>query len=340
MRWFGKAKEQTDIFRLVRVNDRIQVELDGKTHLSRIEDIQGDELHVAAPVERGGSPTVRSGQDITVNLFEGMGIKQFYGTVIRVETSRVAIVVVGDLKFVGTIQRREHVRISQKVPVRFRLEEGPDGRAPWFEGATQDISGGGMQIVADSRGIDAIVKGDLLEIELYLPDQSPVKAVGQIVRASSSNPLTATTVRFGVQFVDIGAGERSRIVRYVLRRQADTLSSRREFTACRERVAIQYRGISEGASSGLHSTFTREMSATGLKMALEKGDLAAVGEKLSLYVSLPDMQTVEAEAEIVWMEEGMAGAGEVIGLRFTTIDRQSQQMISQFLTKQTQAKAA
>lgn len=340
MRWFGKAKEQTDIFRLVRVNDRIQVELDSKTYLSRVEDIQGDELHVAAPVERGGPTSVRSGQDITVNLFEGMGIKQFYGSVVRVENSRVATVVVGDLKFVGTIQRREHVRISQKLPVRFRLEEGPDGRAPWFEGATQDVSGGGVQIVAEPRGIDVIAKGDLLEIELYLPDQSPVKAVGQIVRSSSSNPLTATTVRFGVQFVDIGAGERSRIVRYVLKRQADTLSSRREFTSCRERVGIQYRGISEGADAGLHSTFTREMNATGLKMSLERGGSAAVGEKLSLILSLPDTTAIEAGGEIVWMEEGLAGSGEVIGLKFTSIDRQSQQMISQFLARQTQAKAA
>lgn len=340
MRWFGKSKEQTDIFRLVRVNDRIQVELDGKTHLSRVEDIKDGELHVAAPVERGGPPTVRSGQDITVNLFEGMGVKQFYGSVVRVETSRVAIVVVGDLKFVGTIQRREHVRISQKLPVRFRLEDGPDARSPWFEGATQDISGGGLQIVAEPRGIDVMAKGDLLEIELYLPDQTPVKAVAQIVRASSSNPMAATTLRFGVQFVDISAGERSRIVRYVLRRQADTLSSRREFTSCRERVSVQYSGVSEGASAGLRSTFTKEMSATGLKMALEKGDTAAVGEKLSLSLSLPDMQTIEAEAEIVWTEEGLVGGSEVTGLKFTSIDRASQQMISQFLAQQTQAKAA
>lgn len=334
MRWFGKPRERADIFLLAKINDRIQVEAGGRSYLSRIEDIGEGELHIAAPVERGGTVMVRPGQAIRVNLFEGMGIKQFSGQVDRIDTSRIALAVVTGLKYWGSVQRREHVRISQRLPVRFRLEDGPDGEAPWFEGATQDMSGGGIQIVAETRGIDAIVKGDLLEIELYLPEQSPAKAVGQIVRASSPNPLAASHVRFGLQFVEISPGERSRIVRYVLRKQAEILSSRREFTACSRTVPVQYRSISEGASSELRTAHTTEIGLSGLKMAVPKGNPIAVGEKLHLYLAIPDMQTVSAEAEVSWLEEGAGASGSHAGLKLTSIDRQSQQTISKFLDEE------
>mgnify|MGYP001050133550 CR=1 FL=1 len=333
MLWFGKSKEKTDIFRLVRVNDRMQVDIGGKTYLSRVEDIRDGELHIAAPVERGGVTVVRPGLSIVVNLFEGMGIRRFSGRVLRVETGRVETVVVSDLEYLGTVQRREHVRISQRLPVRFRLEDGPNGQAPWFEGATQDVSGGGLQITADARGIDAIVKGDLLEIELYLPDQNPVKAVGQIVRASSTNPLTATTVRFGVQFVEISGGERSRIVRYVLKKQSEMLASRREFTACNQRIPVQYRINEDDALPDLLSTYTRDISVNGLRMALAMGDSQPVGAKLFMYIALPGLQTIEAEAEITWAEEGKSGAPSQVGVKFTNIDRQSQKMIEQFISQ-------
>jgi len=53
--------------------------------------------------------------------------------------------------------------------VRFRFDDNRRHVFCWFEGVTQDISGGGLQITVDCSGIEAIVRRDLLDLELYLP---------------------------------------------------------------------------------------------------------------------------------------------------------------------------
>jgi hypothetical protein len=53
-----RAAEPTDIFGLVRVNDRVQLDIKGRLYASRVEDIQPGEVHVAVPYEQDRMVTV------------------------------------------------------------------------------------------------------------------------------------------------------------------------------------------------------------------------------------------------------------------------------------------
>jgi hypothetical protein len=61
----------------------------------------------------------------------------------------------------GPVQRRDFVRVPDRLPVRFRLDDGQDSVRPWWAGITRDISGGGAKIISPvSRNLK---NGDFVE---------------------------------------------------------------------------------------------------------------------------------------------------------------------------------
>lgn len=332
MWWRKKTEARSDIASRLRVNDRIQLEIDGKTYLSRVEDIQGGDLHVAAPAECGAMKAIRS--DIVVKLSEGMKVRRFSGVIKGARNDRITLLVITDLKCLGTAQRREHVRIPERIPVRFRFDDNRRHVFCWFEGVTQDISGGGLQVTTDRSGIDSILRGDLLDLELYLPDQPLVKATGRVARTPSHDSLFRYTIQFGVQFARISAGDRSRIVRHVLRKQADMLASRRDLVHCCQPISVQYYCIGEGISAGHRMAHATDMSVSGLKMTLGMTDAVAVGISLLLRIELPGI-TIPVQGEVLWLEDGKSGSSGIqAGIRFTDISTKAQLEIDRFLEDQ------
>jgi len=339
MLWRKKTEVLTDIASLVRVNDQIQLEINGKTYLSRVEDIQEGELHVAVPTECIPTGTIRSDQQVVVNVFGGTGISRFSGVVKDLQINRTTLVTITDLKSLGAIQRREHVRIPVRLPVRFRFDDSRNHMFCWFDGVTRDISGGGMQITGDSQGIGSILRGDLLDLELYLPDQPPIEATGRIVRVPSHDPRLNSTMGFGVQFVRISAGDRSRIVRYVLTKEADMLALRRDFVHCCQLASIEYRCVSEDTDGSYKVANATDMSTSGLRMTVGR-DAVAVGRSLLLSIELLGV-AIETQGEVVWLEDGKSGSvGMQAGIRFTNVSTKARQCITKFLEDQGNGEAS
>ena len=129
MLWRKKPVAQVDIFRLVRINDRIRIEIDGRTYRSRIEDISDGELHVAPPVWHGPAGSIWVGQILVLDISEDGGIHRFAGVIKGMRKSRVSLLVLADFRSLGVVQRREHVRITQRIPIQFRLDKRHDACA-------------------------------------------------------------------------------------------------------------------------------------------------------------------------------------------------------------------
>jgi c-di-GMP-binding flagellar brake protein YcgR len=149
-------------------------------------------------------------------------MKSFPGVVKQILPARVPVMSVWEFLDMRVLQRREYVRIADKVPVRFRKEERFNMFGPWSVGVTKDISGGGLQIVGKHSG--DIAAEDFVEIELSLADGKPAQAIARVVRISSWG---AGASNFAVQFVQIHPADRRQIVQYVMSRQSASIETDR-----------------------------------------------------------------------------------------------------------------
>ncbi|MCL6518692.1 MAG: flagellar brake protein [Armatimonadetes bacterium] len=328
MFWRKKTEDRVNIFSLVRVNDRIQLKVYGRAYLSRVEDIRGQELFVGAPVEQNRVRMLPTGREVTVSLFAVHGLQQFSAVVVRMETNRIPLVVLSNFKAIGTVQRREYVRVLQKLPIRYRPLSGPKGGGPWFNGITNDLSGGGVQLTVRHCGLEV---GDLLEIELFLPGEEPISAVGQVVRSTQGYFSILSGQTIGIKFTEIDSAERDRIVRYVFKKQSEMLDSRRSFVRVRQRVEVSYR------RSNKHSFergYTLDMSTGGLRLVALSGESFNTGDILDIWIVLSNSTIIGATGEVVWVGNGKETSAQEqqIGIKFTKIDSESRALLADFLS--------
>ncbi|MCP9450872.1 MAG: PilZ domain-containing protein [Nitrospira sp.] len=87
---------------------------------------------------------------------------------------------------------------------------------------TVNISGGGIGFVASQR----FNAGDRLALRVILPPFTPIQVAAKVIR-SSPDPQGRGFV-LAAEFVDLGADEQDRLVRYVLQTQAERLRTRRK----------------------------------------------------------------------------------------------------------------
>ena len=108
-------------------------------------------------------------------------------------------------------QRRGFFRWTVPLPVRFAVVQ--DARGPQQEALTLDVSGGGLCVPWS----EPIAEGAELELELAL-DEEPVRALARVVDVRP-NPDPPPSFHLALQFVRIADADRSRIVRFVFRKQ-------------------------------------------------------------------------------------------------------------------------
>ena len=169
----------------------------------------------------------------------------------------------------------------------------------------------------------------------HLPGHKPMIVNGRVARAASGDLHHASAHRFGVHYTHIAPGDRSRIVRYVLNTQAAMLAARSDLVQCTRRSTVRYWNVGDSVEENYRIAYATDMSAGGLKMTLEIGEALAVREALRLAIDLGGLETVPAEAEVLWLEDGKPGAGGVqAGLEFKKISPSAEQRITQFLKGQ------
>jgi hypothetical protein len=83
-----------------------------------------------------------------------------------------------------------------------------------------------------------------------------------------------------------------------------------------------------------------DMSTSGIRMTVGTRNAVAVGGSLLLSIELSGV-TVEAQGEVLWLEDGKPGSGGMqAGVRFTNVSMKAQQCITRFLEDQSNGGAS
>jgi hypothetical protein len=120
---------------------------------------------------------------------------------------------------------RAFYRLPLEIGVEYRLlnagESRPAAGAPWLQGSTENLSGGGLLLRGTIPKLDMI--SDLLSarasiaLRLTLPgDRDGLQLIGRVSWLEGFNVSTGSC-RMGVRFLDISEELRERIADYVVR---------------------------------------------------------------------------------------------------------------------------
>lgn len=215
----------------VEINDLLQVRLvddpDANPYSSRVEDIRPDSIHISWPTDRGGLMQAALERRISISFVRDDAAYTFVGVVEERALDPIPYLRVRPLGPPERMQRRKFVRIKTAIPVELRgaLRIGPDKslRDMSLESTTYDISGGGLCVRTHAEP----TAGAVLDARLSLPDgRLPIKVR---VRVVTCKPIVTRNQkqlnRIGLCFLAISEIDRTRIVRYLTKIQAQQLET-------------------------------------------------------------------------------------------------------------------
>jgi c-di-GMP-binding flagellar brake protein YcgR len=194
---------------------------------SRVEDIEGEQLILGWPTNRGMRIALRKEQVIAVCFTRQEAVFHVSAVVTELLPNGIPRIMVRPFGATRRIQRREYYRVRALVPVqlagviRTPNVEGP-GKPIRILSHTIDISGSGFAVHQSF----AIPSGTIFETRICLDkDQPAIKLEARVVH---SDPLAAfrgrQVYRIALTYVSITEQQRQAIVRHVFAVQRDTLA--------------------------------------------------------------------------------------------------------------------
>jgi c-di-GMP-binding flagellar brake protein YcgR len=183
---------------------------------SRIEDFDDDFILLSMPTERGVTVPLRPKTRLHVSFVMDRGRFSFK-TIVE---DRIK----GDLPMLKIVkpdaifrqELRAFFRVDTRMNIKILVEEELDDiiKQKIYEAKVLDLSGGGARIFTNAP---YLAKDD--KIELYflgnLDRLEELKGLVRRVRKIEDN------YEVGVQFLEIGQGERDKVIKYVFKRQVE-----------------------------------------------------------------------------------------------------------------------
>lgn len=122
-------------------------------------------------------------------------------------------IVVGGNMATGA-ERREYLRVSDEVPVMYRVIERSEGLKEAKMGWRIDIGGGGLKLLTK----ELLEGGTWLEIELSLKEEGVFDSfviTGEVVWSSEIKSDDGAKFLEGIAYIRIKDDDRKRIIKYV-----------------------------------------------------------------------------------------------------------------------------
>lgn len=208
---------------VLKPNEIIHVKLKNdsgeQVYLSRVEDVSGNEIMIAAPIEGGAIVPVHLGSKIEITVkkedpvqqgrFQAVGIlKQ------RNSRGRVPVFIVELTGGWKKIQERDFVRVEVLLNGAFApILEGDKISAKSTDIYIKDLSGGGFLFAHDEE----ISVGTDMMFTIKLSKDTVISCQGRIMRVKQVDG----TYEYGVSFVDLDESSRQKIIQFVYRRQLE-----------------------------------------------------------------------------------------------------------------------
>jgi len=203
----------------LNVNQIIEITLDEegtnlKNLASRIEEVTDNYLHISIPTKKGQLMPFRVNQKLKIEVHYKGDFFQFDTIVENRKFYPFPILVVRKPVTLRQTQRRQWVRVPATLPLRYRLPSDAHFN-PINLATTIDISGGGLCFLTN----DPIEAGQILDMEINLPDREPVFCQIKVVRLQQPDGKKGTTTKVFSTYLDLTEAQRDRIISFVLEKQ-------------------------------------------------------------------------------------------------------------------------
>ena len=189
---------------------------------SRVEDISGDRLMVAMPVNEKGVPILPLPGENMVCRIAGTGCYyKFNAVYLDKGKAPIPVWFVRKPEFVEKVQNREFVRISVDYPVILRpLDENGAMGGMIFTKAV-DISGGGLAVM--NKTMLPLGSKAVLELD-NIPGVGMLRITGRVVRCVKVNAAGDNVFHVGFQFLDLSRQHQNRLVKFIFDIQRQSLA--------------------------------------------------------------------------------------------------------------------
>jgi c-di-GMP-binding flagellar brake protein YcgR len=210
----------------LQINLKIGLTREGKeaNYISSIQDVVGNEIHIAIPYCERIPLDLKSGDIVTVNFTGESELYSFKAKVLGKQNDVIPLYRLTMSEQIKRIQRRKYVRI----PVRLRImitqvdavdENLSEGDEPNIVRSV-DISAGGMKFYSGKRY--SLNKGLLVEFFVTKQEHKvQIKALAKIVRCQKINVQGITRYLHSIEFTGIGPGQQDDIFHYVFTRMRE-----------------------------------------------------------------------------------------------------------------------
>ena len=189
---------------------------------SRVEDISGDRLMVAMPVNEKGVPILPLPGENMVCRIAGTGCYyKFNAVYLDKGKAPIPVWFVRKPEFVEKVQNREFVRISVDYPVILRpLDENGAMGGMIFTKAV-DISGGGLAVM--NKTMLPLGSKAVLELD-NIPGVGMLRITGRVVRCVKVDAAGDNVFHVGFQFLDLSRQHQNRLVKFIFAIQRQSLA--------------------------------------------------------------------------------------------------------------------
>jgi c-di-GMP-binding flagellar brake protein YcgR len=177
---------------------------------SRVQRVQDKYLVVSAPFVGGAPLHLRPNEQVVLRWHEN-----YLLIAAALQHVRGSLSVKLEVLEAPSCQRRNYFRWSIALPLHFMHSRTPNHN--WLATRTLDISGGGLCFVWRKTPEQPLYLNDCLNVRISF-EQRPLQAAGRIVGVRCS-PATTSSHMVAVEFTRIREADRSRIIRYIFRRQ-------------------------------------------------------------------------------------------------------------------------
>lgn len=180
---------------------------------SRIEEINGDTITIAAPMKESLPIWIARGTKIRVDIpYEGKRYS-FYATVLQVSEGDLSTWTITYPDKLETINLRAFFRLDVSLDAAVKLDE-EDAR--WCKCMVTNLSGNGA-LLSIKKDFPAEVDAEVV-LRLALPDEDVMELVGKVVRRSEV-PSAPDLVQLALHFPDITSFAQDRIMKYLFEQQ-------------------------------------------------------------------------------------------------------------------------
>lgn len=198
------------------VNSRIEIEIDGETYKSNIQDLSDDHIGINIPVNNHRYIALKKGDRVDAIYYAGKNIYKFHTVVIGRKIEKILIIMIKKPSKIEIVQRRSFVRVPLILDVLCAMvplekdSHNLNNQVNVFKACSLDMSGGGMKIIVDDNLKYELKMDDIIMVTIPMEDDS-LTIKGRVVRISRNQDNSKLVV--GLAFTDLDKINRERIIR-------------------------------------------------------------------------------------------------------------------------------